>query len=105
MCILSSALQTLMLTGITWGFWFGRSGMKSEMLHFKEVPGLVDAAGLRPTLGTGKGLVISKQCGSFEILAVKNTHGSQSRVPGSVNSIQGFVSIMYPGLKAQNLAT
>ena len=32
------------------GFWCSRSGVKPENLHFQQIPGEVDAAGLVPTL-------------------------------------------------------
>lgn len=73
------------------------------MLHFQQAPGIVGAASPRPTLKRSEGLVISKHCGDFEILVVKKTPGSQSRVQRV--RIQGSMLVMYPGLKALNLAT
>lgn len=57
MCMLPSTLQTLTLIQITWGilwtcrFWLGSSGVKPEMLHFQQTPGIVVAAGCDPHVG------------------------------------------------------
>lgn len=48
--------------------------------------------------------MISKECGSFEILIVENTHVSPSGIPGVSGKIQGSTSVVYPGLTAPNLA-
>lgn len=70
----------------------GSSGVKPEILHFPKTLGIVDAAGCNPHEGS-QVLVISKQCGSFEILTClmnSGKHVSQcevQRVSGETSGV------------------